>query len=76
MISARVGYAYRRRYVTSISRAEEFANSDHRGRGSGPRLLWEGLDKFRHIVSTALYVRMHCSMIHLYKAVELLITRL
>ena len=40
-----------------------------RGRGSGPCLLWGGLDKSRHIIPTALLVRLQCFRKDLYKAV-------
>ena len=40
------------------------------GRGSGPCLLWGGLDKSRHIVPTTLLVKVQCFMKNLYKAVE------
>ena len=44
--------------------------NNQRGRGSGPCLLLGGLDKSRHIVSTALLVRVQCFRKDLYKAVE------
>ena len=45
-------------------------NNNQRGRGSGPRLLWVGLVKSRHIVPTALLVRVQCIRSDMYKAVE------
>ena len=38
-------------------RAEGVPTNNQRGRGSGPRLLWGGLDKSLHIVPIALLVR-------------------
>ena len=43
---------------------------NQRGRRSGPCLLWGGLDKSRHIVPTALLVRVQCFRKGLYKAAE------
>ena len=37
-----------------------YPTNNKRGRGSGPCLLWGGLDKSRHIVPTALLVRVQC----------------
>ena len=44
--------------------------NNQRGRGSGPCLLRGGLNKSRHIVPTALLVRVQCFRKDLYKAVE------
>ena len=44
--------------------------NNRRGQGSRPCLLWRGLDKSRHIVPTALLVRVQCFRKDLYKAVE------
>ena len=44
--------------------------NNQRGRRSGPCRLWGGLDKARHIVPTALLVRVQCFRKSLYKAVQ------
>ena len=49
--------------------------NNQRGRRSGPCRLWEGLDKARHIVPTALLVRVQCFRKGLHKAVDGPITR-
>ena len=47
-------------------------NNNQRGRGSGPCLLWGGLDKSRHIVPIAWLVRVQCFRkdLYMYKVVE------
>ena len=52
------------------SRTKGVPTNDQRGRGSGPCLLWGGLDMSRHIVPTALLVRVQCFRKDLCKAVE------
>ena len=50
--------------------AEGVLTNNQRGRRAGPCRLWGGLDKARHIVPTALLVRVQCFRKGLYKAVE------
>ena len=47
--------------------AERVPTNNERGRRSGPCRLCGGLDKARHIVSTALLVRVQCFRKGLYK---------
>ena len=49
---------------------EGVPTNNKRGRISGPCRLRGGLDKARHIVSTALLVRVQCFREGLYKAAE------
>ena len=64
------GYALPVWKRASGPRTKGVPTNNQRGRGSGPCLLWGGLDKSRHIVPTALLVRVQCSRKDLYKAVE------
>ena len=57
-------------YVSSGPKAEGVPTNNQRGRGSGPCRLWRGLDKARHIVPTALLVRVQRFRNDLYKAVK------
>ena len=50
--------------------AEGSMTNKQRGRRSGPCRLRGGLDKARHIVPTALLVRVQCFRKGLYKVVE------
>ena len=50
--------------------AEGVPTNNQRGRRSGPCRLWGGLDKARHIVPTALIVRVQCFRKGPYKVVE------
>ena len=50
--------------------AEGVQTNNQRGRRSGPCRLWGGLDKARHIVPTALLVRVQCFRKSLLKAVQ------
>ena len=50
--------------------AEVVPTNNQRGRRSGPCRLWGGLDKARHIVPTALLVRVQCFRKSLHKAVQ------
>ena len=50
--------------------AEGVPTNNQRGRRLGPCRLLGGLDKARHIVPTALIVRVQCSRKGLYKAAE------
>ena len=50
--------------------AEGVPTNNQRGQISGPCRLWGGLDKARHIVPTALLVRVQCFRKGSYKAVE------
>ena len=61
--------SFARLEASSGPKTEVVPTNNQRGRGSGSRLLWGGLDKSRHIVPTALLVRMRCFRIYLYKAV-------
>ena len=56
--------------ASSGSRSKGVPTYNQRGWRSGPGLLWGALDKSRHIVPTALLVRMQCFRKDLYKAVE------
>ena len=55
--------------------AEGVPTNNQRGRRSGPCRLWGGFDKARHIVPTALLVRVQCFRKGLYKAVKRSSTR-
>ena len=55
--SIKVGCATRSLYASSGPKAEGVPTYNQRGRGSGHRHLWRGLDKARHIVPTVLLVR-------------------
>ena len=50
--------------------AEGVPTNNQRGRRSGPCRLWGGLDRARHIVPTALLVRVQCFRKSLHKAVQ------
>ena len=50
--------------------AEGVPTNNQRGQRSGPYRLLGGLDKARHVVPTALVVRVQCFRKGLYKAVE------
>ena len=50
--------------------AEGVPTNNQRGQRSGPCRLWGGFDKARHIVPTALLVRVQCFRNGSYKAVE------
>ena len=50
--------------------AERVPTNNQTGRRSGPCRLSGGLDKVRHIVPTALLVRVQCFWKSLYKAVK------
>ena len=56
--------------ASSDQKTEGFSNNNQRGRGSRSCLIWVCLDKFRHIVSIALLVRVQFFRKDLYKAVE------
>ena len=66
----KVGCATRSLYASSSPKAERVPTNNQRGRGSGPCRLWGGLDKARHIVPTALLVRVQRFRNDLYKAVK------
>ena len=68
--SIKVGCATRILYASSGPKAEGVPTNNQRGRGSGPCRLWGGLDKARHIVPTALLVRVQRFRNDLYKAVK------
>ena len=68
--SIKVGCATRSLYASSGPKAEGVPTNNQRGRGSGPCRLWGGLDKARHIVPTALLVRVQRFRNDLYKAVK------
>ena len=61
---------YVRLEANSGPRTKGVPTNNQRGRGSGPCLLWGGLDMSRHIVSTALLVRVQCFRKNLYKVPE------
>ena len=56
--------------ASSCPRTKGVFTNNQKGRWSGPCLLWGGLDKSRHIVPTALLVRVKCLKKDLHKAVE------
>ena len=68
--SIKVGCATRSLYPSSGLKAEGVPTNNQRGRGSGPCRLWGGLDKARHIVPTALLVRVQSFRNDLYKVVK------
>ena len=68
--SIKVGCATRSLYASSGRKAEGVPTNNQRGRGSGPCRLWGGLDKARHIVPTALLVRVQRFRNDLYKVVK------
>ena len=68
--SIKVGCATRSLYASSGPKAEGVPTNNQRGRESGPCRLWGGLDKARHIVPTALLVRVQRFRNDLYKAVK------
>ena len=68
--SIKVGCATRSLYASSGPKAEGVPTNNQRGRRSGPCRLWGGLDKARHIVPTALLVRVQRFRNDLYKAVK------
>ena len=68
--SIKVGCATRSLYASSGPKAEGVPANNHRGRGSGPCRLWGGLDKARHILPTALLVRVQRFKNDLDKAVK------
>ena len=68
--SIKVGCATRSLYASSGPKAEGVPTNNQRGRGSGPCRLWGGLDKARHIVPTALLIRVQRFRNDLYKAVK------
>ena len=74
--SIKVDCATHSLYASSRPKAEGVPTNNQRGRGSGPCRLWEGIDKTRHIVPTALFVRVQCLRNGMYKAVEGTCTRL
>ena len=55
--SIKVGCATRSLYASSGPNAEGVPTYNQRGRGSGPCRFCGGLDKARHIVPTAFFVR-------------------
>ena len=61
MTSARVGFATRSLYANSGTRAKWVPTNNQRGRGTGPCLIWKGIDKSRHIVPATLLVRVQRS---------------
>ena len=65
--SIEVGCATRSLYASSGQKAEGVQTNNQKGRGSGPCRLWGGLDKTRHIVPTALLVRVQRFRNDLYK---------
>ena len=70
MTSIKEGLATRSLYASSGAKAEGVPTNNQKGRGSGPCRLWRGLDKVRHIVPTALLVRVQRFRSDLYKAVK------
>ena len=64
--SIKVGCATRSLYASTCLKAERVPTNNQRGRESGPCRLWEGLDKARHIVPTALLVRVQRFKNYLY----------
>ena len=61
--------ANRFKVPTSLPLAPAVQSNRHT-RGSGPCLLWRGLEKSRHIVPTTLLVRVQCFRKDLNKVVE------
>ena len=70
MTSIKVSCAARCLYASSGPKAEGVPINNQRGRGSGPCHLLRGLDKARHIVPTALLVRVQRLRNDMYKAVK------
>ena len=68
--SIKVGCATRSLYASSGHKAEGAPTNNQRGRGSGPCRLWGGLHKARHIVPTALLVRVQRFRNDLCKAIK------
>ena len=68
--SIKVGCAMHSLYASSGPKAEGVSTNNQRGRGSGPCRLWGGLDKARHIVPTALLVRVQRLRNDLHKTVK------
>ena len=68
--SIKVGCATHSLYASSGPKAEGVPTNNQREQGSGPCRLWGGLDKARHIVQTALLVRVQRSRNDLYNAVK------
>ena len=68
--SIKVGCPTRSLYASSGPKAEGVPSNNQMGRGSGLCRLWGGLDKARHIVPTALLVRVQRFRNDLYKAVK------
>ena len=68
--SIKVGYATRSLYASSGPMAKGVPTNNQRGRRSGPCRLWRGLDQDRHIVPTALLVRVQRFRKDLHKAVK------
>ena len=68
--SIKVGCATRSLYASLGQKAEGVPTNNQRGRGSGPCRLCGGLDKDRHIVQTALLVRVQRIRNDLYNAVK------
>ena len=64
------GCATRSLYASSGPKAEGVRTNNPRGRGSGPWRLLGGIEKVRHIVPTALLVRVQRLRNDLYKAVK------
>ena len=56
--SIKVGCATRSLYSSSCPNAEGVPTNSQMGRELGPCRLWGGVDKARHIVQTALLVRL------------------
>ena len=73
--SIQVGCTTPRLYASLGPKTEGVPTNNKRGRGSGPCRLWGGLDKARHIVTTALLVRVQRYRSDLYKAVKVPNTR-
>ena len=57
-------------YASSGPKAEGVPTNNQRGRGSGPCRLWGGFGEARHIVQTALLVRVERFRNDLYKAIK------
>ena len=70
LTSIKVDCAMRSLYASSGPKAEGVPTNNQRERGSGPCRLWWGLDKARHIVPTALLVRVQRFRNDLYKVVK------
>ena len=73
--SIKVGCATHSLYASTGQKAKGVPTNNQRERGSGPCRLWGGLDKARHIVPTAILVRVQRLRNDLYKAVKGPITR-